>query len=112
MKAMAIDVETTRPILANKLGGLSGPAVKPVVLRHVYDVYEHVKVPIAACGGVTTWRDAAEFMLAGASAVQVGTAVATEGKGVFKSIEHGLRSYLKRKGFTDTGEIVGLSHRS
>ena len=112
VKAMAIDVETMMPVLANKVGGLSGPAVKPVALRHVYDIYEQVKVPIIGCGGVTTWRDAVEFLLAGASAIQIGTALATEGKGVFGAVTHGIRKYLKKKSFKSVGEIVGLSHRS
>lgn len=112
VKAMAIDVETLRPILANRVGGLSGPAVKPIALRHVYDVYEQVKVPIIGCGGVTTWRDAVEFLSAGASAVQIGTALATEGKGVFRAVTHGISRYLRKKGMKDVCEIVGLSHRT
>lgn len=112
VKAMAIDIETTMPVLANKVGGLSGPAVRPIALRHVYDIYEQVKVPIIGCGGVTTWRDAVEFLLAGASAIQIGTALATEGKGVFGAVTRGISVYLKEKGFKSVGEIVGLSHRA
>lgn len=112
VRAMAIDVKTTRPILANKIGGLSGPAIKPIAVRCVYEIYREVDVPIVGCGGITSWRDAVEFMLAGASAVQVGTAIATRGLGVFKSITRGIDIYLKRKGFRSVKEIVGLSHRS
>lgn len=112
VKAIAIDAEATMPILANKVGGLSGPAVKPIALRCVYDVFERVKVPIIGCGGITNWRDAVEFMLAGASAVQIGTAIATEGASVFKAVSDGIETYLKRKGFESVKEIVGLSHRS
>ncbi len=112
VRAMAIDVETTRPILANKIGGLSGPAIKPIAVRCVYEIYREVDVPIVGCGGVTTWRDAVELMLAGASAVQIGTAIATRGLGVFKSVTRGIDVYLKRKGFRSVKEIVGLSHRS
>lgn len=112
VKAIAVDAETTMPILANKVGGLSGPAVKPIALRCVYDIYERVKVPIIGCGGVTDWRDALEFFLAGASAVQIGTAIATEGPSVFRTISHGVENYLKRKSFRSVNEIVGLSHRS
>ena len=75
---MAIDAETTMPILSNIKGGLSGPAIKPIALRCVYDIYESVKMPIFGCGGITDWRDAVEFLLAGASAVQIGTAIALE----------------------------------
>ena len=73
VKAMAIEIETCRPILANKFGGLSGPAIKPIAVRCVYDVYRSVDVPIIGCGGISSWQDAVEFMLAGASAVQIGT---------------------------------------
>jgi dihydroorotate dehydrogenase (NAD+) catalytic subunit len=112
VRAMAIDVETARPILSNKVGGLSGPAIKPIALRCVYEIYEQVKTPIIGCGGVTNWRDAIEFLLAGASAVQIGTAVAQKGPNVFKSVAHGINAYLNRKGFKSVEEIVGLSHPS
>ncbi|MFB0514112.1 MAG: dihydroorotate dehydrogenase, partial [Candidatus Bathyarchaeia archaeon] len=111
VRAMAIDVETTRPILANKIGGLSGPAVKPIAVRCVYEIYRGVDVPIVGCGGIASWRDAVEFMLAGASAVQIGTAIATRGLGVFRSVTRGIDVYLKRKGFGSVKEIVGFSHR-
>lgn len=111
IRAMAIDVETAMPILSNKKGGLSGPAVKPIALRSVYDVYERIKVPIVGCGGVTDWRDAVEFFLAGASAVQIGTAIALKGPNVFRSVARGIDGYLKKKGFRSVNEIVGLSHR-
>ena len=112
VKAMAIDTETAIPILSNKIGGLSGPAIKPIAIRCVYEIYERVKVPIVGCGGVTNWRDAVEFMLAGASAVQIGTAVASKGLSVFGAVVRGIDAYLKRKGFKSVNEIVGLSHRS
>jgi len=111
VRAMVIDVETTRPVLANEIGGLSGPAIKPIAVRCVYEIYREVDVPIVGCGGITSWRDAVEFMLAGASAVQIGTAIATRGLGVFKSISRGISAYLRRKGFGSVREIVGLSHR-
>jgi dihydroorotate dehydrogenase (NAD+) catalytic subunit len=112
VKAMAIDVETAMPILGNRVGGLSGPAVKPIALRCVYDVYERVKVPIMGCGGVVDWRDAVEFLLAGASAVQIGTAIALKGPNVFRRVAFGIERYLKSKRFEKVEEIVGLSHRS
>ena len=111
VKAMAIDAETAMPILSNKVGGLSGPAIKPVALRCIYEVYERVKVPIVGCGGITSWRDAVEFLLAGASAIQMGTAIALKGANVFKTVSRGIEAYLKRKGFRSVKEIVGLSHR-
>jgi dihydroorotate dehydrogenase (NAD+) catalytic subunit len=112
VKAMAIDADTTLPVLSNTRGGLSGPAIKPVALRCVYDLYEAVKTPIIGCGGITTWRDAVEFFLAGAAAVQVGTAVAWENPEVFQAINRGAAAYLKKKGYKNVKEIVGIAHRT
>jgi len=112
VKAMAIDTETAMPILSNRTGGLSGSAIKPIAVRCVYEIYEHVKVPIIGCGGIVNWRDAVEFMLAGATAVQIGTAVALKGPNVFKAVNQGIDAYLKKKCFRSVEEIVGLSHRS
>jgi dihydroorotate dehydrogenase (NAD+) catalytic subunit len=112
LKAMAIDAETALPVLSNIRGGLSGPAIKPIALRCVYDIHEKVETPIIGCGGIMDWRDAVEFFLAGASAVQIGTAVALENPSVFKAINHGIEAYLKKKEYGSVKEIVGLSHRS
>jgi dihydroorotate dehydrogenase (NAD+) catalytic subunit len=113
LRAIAIDVETQTPVLSNIRGGLSGPAIKPVALRCVYDIFEALpETPIIGCGGVTDWRDAVEFFLAGASAVQVGTAVATEELKVFEDINKGLSIYLKKKGYGSVKDIVGLSHQA
>lgn len=110
LKAMAIDAETQMPILSNKKGGLSGAAIKPVALRCVYDIAEAFEVPIIGCGGVSNWEDAVEFFLAGASAVQIGTAVADDIE-VFGSITKGVETYLRKKGYGSVKEIVGLAHR-
>jgi dihydroorotate dehydrogenase (NAD+) catalytic subunit len=107
---MAIDAETQMPILANRKGGLSGPAMKPVALRCVYDLAEAFEVPIIGCGGVTDWQDAVEFFLAGASAVQVGTAVAADME-VFQAINRGIEIYLRKKHYRSVSDIVGLAHR-
>ncbi|XES77839.1 MAG: dihydroorotate dehydrogenase [Candidatus Bathyarchaeia archaeon] len=112
VRAVVIDIETQTPILSNVRGGMSGPAVKPIALRCVYDVFEAVKLPIFGCGGITNWKDAVEFFLAGASAVQVGTAVASEEPSVFQAINRGVTSYLKRKGYRSVKEIVGLCHQA
>jgi dihydroorotate dehydrogenase (NAD+) catalytic subunit len=111
VKAMAVDVETTMPILGNRVGGLSGPAVKPIALRCVYDVYESVKIPILGCGGIMDWHDAVEYLLVGASAVQIGTAVSLRGQDVFRKITRGIEKYLKSKRFRRVEDVVGLSHR-
>lgn len=110
IKAMAIDIEVGKPILANKTGGLSGPALKPIALRCVYEIYEAVKIPIIGCGGITNWQDAVELMLAGATALQIGSAVANNYLGIFNEINRGIESYLARKKYRSTKEIVGLSH--
>ena len=113
LKAMAIDTETMRPVLSNLKGGLSGPAVKPVALRCIYDIREELpNVPIIGCGGVTDWRDAVEFFLAGASAVQIGTAVAWQNTDVFQVITKGIEVYLRKKDYGSVKEIVNLAHRS
>lgn len=110
LKAMAVDIETCRPVLANATGGLSGPALKPVALRCVWEIAERVGIPIIGCGGVSDWRDAVEFLLCGASAVQVGTAIMHYGVDIFGSIASGVEAYLRRKGFRSVEEIVGRAH--
>jgi dihydroorotate dehydrogenase (NAD+) catalytic subunit len=112
VKAMAIDADTALPVLSNTRGGLSGPAIKPIALRCVYDLYEAVETPIIGCGGITTWQDTVEFFLAGATAVQVGTAVALDDPHVFQAINRGVAAYLKRKGYGSVEEIVGIAHRT
>jgi dihydroorotate dehydrogenase (NAD+) catalytic subunit len=112
IKALAIDAETALPLLSNVRGGLSGPAIKPIALRSVYDLYEQVKTPIIGCGGITTWQDAVEFFLAGASAVQIGTAVALRDPNVFQAINRGVEAYLKKKRYRSVQEVVGVAHRT
>jgi dihydroorotate dehydrogenase (NAD+) catalytic subunit len=110
LKAIAIDAETMMPILNNVKGGLSGAAIKPVALRCVYDIADAFDIPIIGCGGISNWRDAVEFFLAGASAVQIGTAVA-EDIVVFQSVTKGVETYLRKKHYGSVKEIVGLAHR-
>jgi len=110
IKAMAIDIQTGRPILGNIFGGLSGPALKPIAIRCVYEIYKEVKIPILGCGGITTWQDAVEFIEAGASAVQIGTAVSSKGLGIFSDVADGIMTFMKKRGFRSVREIVGLSH--
>jgi dihydroorotate dehydrogenase (NAD+) catalytic subunit len=103
---IAIDIETRRPRLANITGGLSGPAIKPVAVRMVWESYNKVKIPIIGMGGITDAGDAMEFMLAGATAVAVGTANFINPH-VAESIITGIEDYLKRKGIGDVKEIIG-----
>ena len=103
---MAIDVETRRPRLANLTGGLSGPAVKPVAVRMVYDVSHAVRIPVIGMGGIMTGSDAVEFLLAGASAVAVGTANFVDPETPLKVIKF-IDEYLEKHGFKSVSDIVG-----
>jgi len=103
---MAVDAKTMRPILANVKGGFSGPAVKPIALRMVHDCYSVVKVPIIGIGGITTGTDVAEFMLCGASAVQVGTANIMNPMAMPQIIDE-LQNYLTEMKIDDINSLVG-----
>jgi len=107
---MKIDLETGKPILSNRFGGMSGPAVKPIALRCVFDVYEAVEVPIIGVGGVRDYRDVVEFLYAGARAVQVGTAVMYDGLDVFNKINKGLEKFMLQRGYSSIGEMIAKSH--
>ena len=104
--AMAIDIDTHRPKLANVSGGLSGPCVKPVGIKAVYDAAKAVKIPIIGMGGIETWRDAAEYLIAGASAVAVGTATFTNPMAPIEVVR-GLEQWLERIGAKSVSEVIG-----
>jgi len=108
LRAMRIDIDLQQPVLGNLVGGLSGPPVFPVAVRCVYDLFSALSIPIVGVGGVTTWRDAIEMHMAGASAIQVGTAV-LKGVEVFRRIKRGVQRYLRDRGFSSTNEIVGIA---
>ena len=112
VRATAIDVETQRPILSNKFGGLSGTPIKPIALRCVYEISSKYDVPIIGCGGISTWEDAVEFFLAGASAIQLGSAIGDNWIGIFDDINKGILQYMHRKGFSTIKEMVGLAKKS
>ena len=103
---MKIDINTRRPILHNNMGGLSGPAVKPVAVRMVYQVRKAIKLPIIGMGGITSAEDAIEFMLAGANAIAVGTAGLVDPYAWVKVIK-GIESYLNKNNIADVNDIVG-----
>lgn len=103
---MAIDAERKRPVLSTITGGLSGPAVKPVALRMVWQVSNVVNIPVIGMGGIMNWKDAVEFMLAGASAVQIGTANFVDPR-VTIQVEDGINNYLDRHGYNSVKEIIG-----
>jgi dihydroorotate dehydrogenase (NAD+) catalytic subunit len=106
LTGMAIDIQTGRPKLGNVIGGLSGPAIKPVAIRMVWEVYKSVRIPIIGMGGVMTWEDAIEFILAGATAVGVGTALFRNPWVVFEIVE-GIERYMEAKGIARLDEIRG-----
>lgn len=104
--AMAIDVETRRPRLSNVVGGLSGPAIRPIAVRMVYECHRAVRIPIIGMGGIASARDAVEFLIAGASAVQIGTAN-FEDPGIWPKLHTGVSDYLERHGHASVREIIG-----
>ena len=106
LKGMAIDLKTRKPALATVTGGLSGPAIKPVALRMVHEVYQALKVPILGGGGIMSGKDAAEFIICGASAVSVGTSLFRD-PGVLLKIRDGLASYLEDNGLSAMEQLCG-----
>ncbi len=110
IRAMAVDVETQRPVLSNKFGGLSGNAIRPVAVRCLFELRQEFDVPMMGCGGVSRWEHAVELLLAGASAVQIGTGL-YEGYSIFPRVIRGITEYMKKKKVKNVGELVGLSHR-
>jgi dihydroorotate dehydrogenase (NAD+) catalytic subunit len=108
--AMSIDLQTMKPRLGNVMGGLSGPAVKPIVLRQVYQCARAVRIPIIGCGGISTASDAAEYMIAGAAAVQIGTATFVR-PGAMVEIIAGLDRFCEARGFKRVTELTGALSR-
>lgn len=111
LMGMAIDIQSRRPVLANIFGGLSGPAIKPVALRMIYQVYREVPLPILGGGGIMDARDALEFILAGATAVSIGTANFVNPRAGMDIIE-GIASYMKGNEITNLSELVGWAARN
>ena len=111
VRAMAIDAETARPILSNKFGGLSGTPIKPIALRCVYEISSKHKIPIIGCGGISSWEDAIEFFLAGASAVQIGSSIGDNWIDVFDEINKGIQQYMLRKNYSRIEEMIGIAQK-
>lgn len=106
---MVIDIKTKKPILGNKVGGMSGKAIKPIAIKNVYDIYSVVDVPIIGVGGITTGYDVIEFMMAGANAVQVGTGVYYRGYDIFNKICDEIMMFLKENDL-NLKDIIGVAH--
>jgi dihydroorotate dehydrogenase (NAD+) catalytic subunit len=111
LTGMVIDVHARRPILANRTGGLSGPAIRPLAVRCVYDIYRAVKLPIVGTGGVNSGSDALEMIMAGATAVGIGSAVYGEGPEAFGQIATELGELLEELGYASVEEARGAAHR-
>ena len=112
IRAMAIDAETQHPILSNGIGGLSGTPIKHVALRCVFEIASKYDIPVVGCGGISTWEDAVEFILAGASAIQIGSAIGNGWTGTFEQINSGIASYMNKKGYSELKEMIGIAQRS
>ena len=111
IRAMAINVETGMPILSNKVGGLSGIPLKPIGVRCVFEITKKVNIPVIGCGGIFTWEDAVEYILAGATAIELGSVIGFEGLKAFTEIKLGITRYLEKKNCKNIKEIIGLAHK-
>jgi len=111
VKAMKIDIETGRPILANKSGGYSGKAIKPIGVRCVFDITQQIKIPVIGVGGISSGADVIEYVMAGACAVQVGSAVYYRGLEVFGLICKEIKQWLNAHGCKTLAELQGVAHR-
>jgi dihydroorotate dehydrogenase (NAD+) catalytic subunit len=107
-KGMAIDIVERRPVMANTTGGLSGPAIKPLALAAVYEVAGSVRIPVVGCGGISAAGDALEFIMAGASAIQVGSATYSNPRASSDILE-GITSFMEKEGIKGLGEIIGAA---
>jgi len=112
LRAIAIDVRLRRPILSHGIGGLSGPAIRPVGLACVWQIFERVHIPVIGVGGIMTPEDALEYVMAGARAVEVGTVIAFDGIAAFSSLGRGLSTLLDELGIARLEDAVGLAHRA
>ena len=110
VRGMSIDIAKRRPLLGNKTGGLSGPAIKPVALYMVYEVAGAVNLPVIGCGGITGGTDAIEFIMAGASAIQVGTATFTNPRAPLDVLE-GIEQFLTKEGINKLTDLIGAARR-
>jgi dihydroorotate dehydrogenase (NAD+) catalytic subunit len=111
VRAMKIDFQSMVPVLSNRIGGLSGKAIKPIGIRCVYEISKRLNVPVIGCGGIFSWEDVIEYLLAGASAVQLGSVLATRNHSLFRKMNNELKNYLNKKGLKNIAEVRGLAHR-
>lgn len=109
IKAMAINIDVAIPVLSNKIGGYSGKAIKPIGVRCVYELASNFDLPIIGVGGITNARDVIEYMMAGATAVQIGTGIYYEGEEIFTKIKNELKKWLEKNGYDSIKDIIGLA---
>lgn len=109
VRGMTIDIDARRPVLGNRFGGLSGPAIHPITVGAVYELYDKLDIPIIGVGGIDSGEKAVEILLAGATAIEIGTAVGTEGLSVFDQINRSIADYLTEQNLT-LGELTGKAH--
>lgn len=109
LKAMKIDLKTGMPVLGNKIGGLSGRCIKPVAVASVYEIVRETDIPVIGCGGISTGEDAIEFLMAGASAVQIGVGVAERGINIFHKVCREIEEFMNINGYKKLEEIIGVA---
>ncbi len=110
VKAMKIDLEIKMPILSNKVGGYSGKAIKPIGIYCIYEISKNVNIPVIGVGGITTGKDAIEYFMAGASAVQIGSAIYYRGIEVFKEVCNEIENWMEDHNIKNISEIIGVAH--
>ena len=111
VKAMKIDIELKKPVLSNIIGGYSGPAIKPIGIRCVYEVYKNTKIPIIGCGGIINGFDAIEYFMAGASAIEIGSAIYYREIDVFNKINNEIRQWMKKNKYINLKQLIGAAHK-
>jgi dihydroorotate dehydrogenase (NAD+) catalytic subunit len=111
VKAMKIDIDAKTPVLSNKIGGYSGNAIKPIGVRCVYEISKNVNIPVIGVGGITTGQDALEYIMAGASAVQIGSGIYYRSVDIFKKICDEMMHWMKENGYKDINKLIGVAHK-
>ena len=107
---MAIDIDARKPVLANKIGGISGPALRPIAVRCVYEIYETVKIPIICTGGITYGKDAIEMVMAGATGIGIGTGIFYREMDVFRKVSHEMETWMRKNKVKNLDGIRGCAH--
>ena len=111
VKAMKIDLDLKMPVLSNKIGGYSGKAIKPIGVRCVYEIFKNIKIPIIGVGGITNGDDVLEYIMAGASAVQIGSGVYYREVDIFKKICKEIENWMKNNNYKNLSEVIGVAHK-